>query len=628
MNKLATILLCVNFITVLFPQPGYIHPDEFFQSTEIVAGDVLDVIHYRAWEFNATFPVRSIVFPYILTSPPLYLLQMLNSTGWSGLQISTVKVVMSTRLPLAFLSVLGYLATGKLAETFQADKHLSTVLFCSSYVTWTYYTRTFSNSIESVLLAIVFLLTLQKCNAKLITQGSSKVTRKSLDSDKDKSSKVRKKEPEEDKREPQEKHKKEFSSKHEDKMTEKQSKTNGGQSLTDIFLGIVVAAGIFNRPTFVLFSFIPTVFWLSKRICPLQQGWYKKLVFACFRFTYGASITSAVFILADTIYYKPLFVQDLNLFLHLLFSGEMSASLIGNRLSDMLSTLVITPINFLSYNTDPSNLAQHGLHPRILHIFVNLPLLLGPVYISFVFVTAASVYQLLFGLRNAERKFEQTSLSWLVLMAVIPVLALSIFPHQEPRFIIPTLPVFMVMGAKFISVVAPAKLSFLTLWVLFNILLTLIYGYMHQAALIPAMSIYQQKLSAMSSKPLPGSQHTIFYKTYPPPRHLLLLPSLSSQHVHIHDLAGGPVASVKNAIEESKLQCKRTRGSCQIFLFMPATVTPRVEDQLSESSKVQRTSICPHLSMEAPPRLKAWWRKKIGFEEFVMEFCLNILKIT
>lgn len=40
--------------------------------------------------------------------------------------------------------------------------------------------------------------------------------------------------------------------------------------------------------------------------------------------------------------------------------------------------LVFTPYNNLLYNLSPTNLATHGLHPRWLHIAVNLPLIVGP----------------------------------------------------------------------------------------------------------------------------------------------------------------------------------------------------------------------------------------------------------
>lgn len=43
-----------------------------------------------------------------------------------------------------------------------------------------------------------------------------------------------------------------------------------------------------------------------------------------------------------------------------------------------LDDLVVTPLNFLMYNFSSQNLAEHGLHPRWLHVFVNFPMLFGP----------------------------------------------------------------------------------------------------------------------------------------------------------------------------------------------------------------------------------------------------------
>lgn len=40
--------------------------------------------------------------------------------------------------------------------------------------------------------------------------------------------------------------------------------------------------------------------------------------------------------------------------------------------------VVLTPLNFLKYNLSSSNLAEHGVHPRWLHLIVNLPLIVGP----------------------------------------------------------------------------------------------------------------------------------------------------------------------------------------------------------------------------------------------------------
>ena len=61
---------------VLMPQSGYIHPDEFFQSVEVVTGDVLSTDTIRTWEFNVTSPIRSMALPHLLFGTPLQLLKL------------------------------------------------------------------------------------------------------------------------------------------------------------------------------------------------------------------------------------------------------------------------------------------------------------------------------------------------------------------------------------------------------------------------------------------------------------------------------------------------------------------------------------------------------------------------
>lgn len=45
--------------------PGYVHPDEYFQSPEITAGTVLGVETLTPWEYQPIHAARSIVVPYV-----------------------------------------------------------------------------------------------------------------------------------------------------------------------------------------------------------------------------------------------------------------------------------------------------------------------------------------------------------------------------------------------------------------------------------------------------------------------------------------------------------------------------------------------------------------------------------
>jgi Alg9-like mannosyltransferase family len=70
------LLLLFRVIYALLPL-SYVHPDEFFQATEVMASDVLNVDSKIPWEFghyatdvnnglhSARAPIRSILFPYV-----------------------------------------------------------------------------------------------------------------------------------------------------------------------------------------------------------------------------------------------------------------------------------------------------------------------------------------------------------------------------------------------------------------------------------------------------------------------------------------------------------------------------------------------------------------------------------
>mmetsp|Transcript_8697 Transcript_8697/g.28670 ORF Transcript_8697/g.28670 Transcript_8697/m.28670 type:complete len:287 (+) Transcript_8697:132-992(+) len=85
--------------------PGYIHPDEHMQSTEVAAGDILRVQHYRAWEFDPVAPTRSCTAPHLLAGGALLALRWAAHT--TGLDLVTPQaVVAAPRMALAVASLL------------------------------------------------------------------------------------------------------------------------------------------------------------------------------------------------------------------------------------------------------------------------------------------------------------------------------------------------------------------------------------------------------------------------------------------------------------------------------------------------------------------------------------------
>jgi len=118
----------------------------------------------------------------------------------------------------------------------------------------------------------------------------------------------------------------------------------------------ITVAGIFNRPTFLAFAFPSVFFWL-------QRGLGSKIIGLCdFHLRILMLILSGipatvVFILIDSFYYGYLTMSEIR---------EMKVG---------LNNFVVTPFNFIKYNINTNNLSEHGLHPRYLHLLVNIPLL-------------------------------------------------------------------------------------------------------------------------------------------------------------------------------------------------------------------------------------------------------------
>lgn len=121
-------------------------------------------------------------------------------------------------------------------------------------------------------------------------------------------------------------------------------------------IATIVVAGVFNRPTFCAFGLAPVFFWLQRGISSKHCG-IRAFHLRILMFTLCAIPALFIFILADSFYYGHLTWNEIGM-------GDVS-----------LKSFVVTPFNFLLYNSRESNLAHHGLHPRMTHMVLNIPLL-------------------------------------------------------------------------------------------------------------------------------------------------------------------------------------------------------------------------------------------------------------
>ncbi|KAG0648403.1 GPI mannosyltransferase 4 [Hyphodiscus hymeniophilus] len=173
--------------------PSYLHPDENFQGPEVIAafafgggtrlvspedyrkayqthlassssddhllifyalvGQIFSYPVKLTWEFTSADPVRSVFPLWPVYGLPMLLLKWLWIGNGNDGDIPPIAVFWTLRILMFALSFV--LEDWALHELVQSPRHrrVAVMLVASSYVTWTYQTHTFSNSIETLAVA-------------------------------------------------------------------------------------------------------------------------------------------------------------------------------------------------------------------------------------------------------------------------------------------------------------------------------------------------------------------------------------------------------------------------------------------------------------------------------------------
>ncbi|XP_016041178.1 GPI mannosyltransferase 4 [Erinaceus europaeus] len=520
----------------LLPQTGYVHPDEFFQSPEVMAEDILGIEAARPWEFHPSNSCRTVVFPLLTSGTAFWLLRLWEEWGPCPGPVSGYVLLVGPRLLLTALSFTLDMAVYHLAPLWGAERWNALVLLSGSYVTLVFYTRTFSNAIEGLLFAWLLVLV------------SPRVAWSP--------------------------------------MIKKPAPDPWWHSW---ILGGIVAAGFFNRPTFLVFALVPLSLW---GLCGATNSSFKSLAQGAMVLFPGATLTTAVFVIVDSWY----------------FSSQSS-----------FSTLVLTPANFLRYNLDPQNLARHGTHVRLTHLAVNGFLLFGVLHAQALQVARQQLEACLqavgqMGFLKALGAWSPPSSprSHLLLLYFLPLALLSAFSHQEARFLIPLLvPLVLLCSSQTQRVPCKAAL------VLFNALGALFFGCLHQGGLVPGLEHLKQVVHAPTAPSGPTHYTLLFTHTYMPPRYLLHLPGLGSP-VEVVDMGGTENQILCQALNNFTRQpaCQVTGGPwlCRLFVVTPGTARPALE-KCSFPLK-DETLVFPHLTLEDPPSLSSLlsgvWREHLS----------------
>ncbi|KAM5461468.1 alpha 1,2 mannosyltransferase [Microsporum canis] len=407
------LLLLVRIYFAL--SPSYIHPDENFQGPELFAGRLFSYPSQLTWEFTSDTPIRSIFPLWLVYGLPMTLLKWLwAETGNGNPPPQLIYYVL--RLTMFLLSlILEDWAIHELVPS-PRKRRQTVVLVASCYVTWTYQTHTFSNSLETLL---------------------------------------------------------------------------------------------------VLWSLVLIQRIVENKVCSLTPGYSKPWNTDPYR------LTASVIVSIDTTFYTS-----------------------PDTFSDFINNPVITPLNNLLYNSDSSNLANHGLHPRYQHFLVNLPLLLGPAYILSIWsVFTKGPTSPTFHMRNMR-----------AYSALFGAVIISLFPHQEARFLMPCVPLLLTCFRP------PKSRVFLAAWILFNCTLGAFMGIYHQGGVVPAQ-IHIPTLLADSLPPpetetgLNRTVTVLWWKTYSPPFWLVGDSYGSDISITTRDLKGIPRPEFLSEAIRSVPQC-------------------------------------------------------------------------
>lgn len=268
---------------------------------------------------------------------------------------------------------------------------------------------------------------------------------------------------------------------------------------------------------------------------------------------------------------------------------------------DLWQNVTLTPLNFIRYNLDSNNLASHGIHPQVTHLFVNLPMLCLPLYLSF-YMEVASVY-FHKGKSSMPTFISSTSRTFLGLCFFTPVLLLSVFPHQEARFLMPAVIPLVLLYSEYVTF--PSGLPNVP-WIVWNLLGCVVFGLLHQAGMIPCLAHINGMLTNQQATG-PTSYHVVFFHTYMPPRHLLMrqleLEANSDSELHVHDMMGSERIAMLMKVDSLMRKISKTTSKGEVYVVSPASLDPIFCKKNVKNNFKLLHSFSPHLSMEDPPFL-------------------------
>lgn len=546
-------------------------------------------------------PIRSYAIPFVYLKIPMTVFKMISlmSKKFFGFDLLfSYSLLVFPRVVMCLLSFVNDLCIYKICISHNLKHDIRLLAFASSGVVLTFGIRSFSNTVEMVLCSVLIYLV----SESMILSNTVIYQKEYLEEKYDESKKIGDRV-------------KYF------KMRMSLPKHNYTNSA---FLSTVCVIGIFNRPTFVLFG-LPIIFhWM------IRGFGSRSVTFLDFNLRMLVFILSGlpslfVIIVIDSLYYGYLSLAQIYI---------MDIS---------IENFLVTPVNFIRYNINPENTASHGEHPKWLHLLVNIPLLFNILGVIAVCTFGTMFYKF------CKKEFQnlpqtQSFVSLMTSAVFVPVLLLSFFNHQEPRFLIPvTLPLIMLHAPKLITGVNVTSFMkesswiflknlsnsikftisgrfILKVWYLVNIIFTLFFGFVHQAGVVPLadhFSKYHQ------SQPATTQIHLVTSHVYNIPESLLILPHSSvfytnyqtgrkykiARRFFIHEYGGMDLdemfKKMKRLMDVAEVRAKTKKINYNLFVAIPSSKAFELNQLFHKHQTIityrEERIFYPHLSTEAFP---------------------------
>ncbi|XP_045467167.1 GPI mannosyltransferase 4 [Harmonia axyridis] len=217
--------------------------------------------------------------------------------------------------------------------------------------------------------------------------------------------------------------------------------------------------------------------------------------------------------------------------------------------------------------------------------------------------------------------------------SVLPLALLSLFPHQEPRFLIPLLlPLVYLYGTKILpekesdviradpnsfksTKVKKISTAFYATWLASNVILTIFYGYLHQGGVVSAMS-HLSNVAKRYDRSI--NIHLFSSHNYMLPQFLLLQHQMilktedfisnmeaSKKRVHIYEEGSKDLGFVTKKMQIVYNAQKRSFRKFKMFLLIPNSISYDMYGLIGKTNLVltKIKVFYPHVAIETLPEI-------------------------